>query len=73
MVVFARCLDWTQDSDLCTIFDESIVSFWGTCTFDGARKPFAGQQCLDKPSRTCQITKVVLSVRYMPLHSSETI
>lgn len=73
MAVSARCLDWTQVSDLCAIFDEPIVSFWGTCPFDGARKPFAAQQCLDKPSRTCQISKVVLSARYMHLHSSEII
>lgn len=37
-----RHLDGTQVSDLCTVFDESIVSFWGTCTFDDARKAFAG-------------------------------
>lgn len=33
-----------QVSDLCTVFDEPvpIVSFWGTCTLDDARKAFAG-------------------------------
>lgn len=39
-----RHLYGTQVSDLCTVFDEPmpIVSFWGTCTFDDARKAFAG-------------------------------